>query len=65
VIEQLKEHLRKDHGVHEAAPEISSAENAMSYGPGMRPEKLEALHRQQHRHNADLLTHTHPDVPGG
>jgi hypothetical protein len=62
-MEEMKKHLQQAHGVHEAPPEVSLAEDERSYGPGMRPEKLEALHRQHHHESADVLTHTHPDLP--
>jgi hypothetical protein len=59
--EEMKQHLRQDHGVHEAPIELALTEGESSYGPGLSTEELEALHRQHHDDNAELLSHTHPD----
>jgi hypothetical protein len=59
--EELKRHLRQDHGVHEAPIEVTLTEDELSYRPGMPTDKLEQLHRQHHRDDFGLLSHSHPE----
>jgi hypothetical protein len=46
--EELKQHLRQDHGVHEGSIEIALTDDESSYLPGLGTEENETLHRQHH-----------------
>jgi hypothetical protein len=63
MIEDLKEHLRQDHGIHEAPEDVAVTEGdpsaGASYGPGLSTEQLETLHEQHHKENPELLRHSH------
>jgi hypothetical protein len=61
VSEELKQHLRQDHGVHEGPIEIALTEDESSYLPGLGTEDLESLHLQHHSDHSELLSHTHSD----
>jgi hypothetical protein len=41
--EELKQHLRQDHGVHEGSIEIALTDDESSYLPGLGTEENETL----------------------
>lgn len=61
----LKEHLRQDHGIHEAPEGVAPApdETGHSYGPEVSAEQLEDLHRRHHDESPEILRHDHADAP--
>jgi hypothetical protein len=65
MLEDLKDHLRQEHGIHEAPEDVATTEGdpsaGASYGPGLPSEQLEALHDQHHTENPELLRHSHDD----
>ncbi|HSL10792.1 MAG TPA: hypothetical protein VLA82_05715 [Actinomycetota bacterium] len=61
--EDLKQHLRDEHGVHEAPEEVVEPGVEASYGPDVSDEQLTRLHAQHHEENPDLLRHSHDDEP--
>jgi hypothetical protein len=65
MIDDVKEHLRQEHGIHEAPEDVAPSEGgapALSYGPGMTAVQLEALHDEHHVENPELLRHSHADA---
>ena len=65
MIDDLKDHLRQEHGIHEAPEDVAPSEGdaaALSYGPAMTTEELEALHAEHHVANPELLRHSHADA---
>ena len=62
-IEDLKQHLRDEHGVHEAPEEVVEPGVEASYGPNVSDEQLAELHTQHHDENPELLRHSHADQP--
>jgi len=61
MIDDLKDHLRQEHGIHEAPMVDGDDPPEASYGPSATIEQLEDMHRQHHTDNPDLLRHAHPD----
>jgi hypothetical protein len=62
-LDELKDHLRQEHGIHEAPEEVVETGAEASFGPGVSTEQLEELHHQHHRANPELLRHSHADEP--
>lgn len=63
-MDELKDHLRQEHGIHEERDPVGTADPAApapSYGPDVSDEQLRELHRQHHDENPELLRHGHRD----
>ena len=66
MIDDLKDHLRQEHGIHEAPEDVAPSDGgtpvALSYGPGLTTEQLDRLHDEHHEENPELLRHSHADA---